>query len=64
MVRLTSAVKETLSNTVRVVSSKEGMKKLLGISLYRNAFYLMLNEIQGNCPVYEVDDIMRLIKTE
>ncbi len=47
MVRLTSAVKETLSNTVRVVSSKEGMKKLLGISLYRNAFYLMLNSVVG-----------------
>lgn len=45
MVRLTSALKGKLSDTVRVVFSKGGIKELLGVSLYRNAFYLMLNSV-------------------
>jgi O-antigen/teichoic acid export membrane protein len=36
-------VKETLIDVLRVLTSKEGLKNVYGISLYRNALYLILN---------------------
>lgn len=41
--RLISFAKETLTDTARIISTKEGLKRLYGIPLYRNAVYLMLN---------------------
>jgi len=41
--RLISFIKETVSDAVKVVTSKERIRRLYGISLYRNAIYLMLN---------------------
>ena len=36
-------VKETLAEATKVLTSREGLKNLYGVSLYRNAVYLMLN---------------------
>jgi len=41
--KLLSFIKETLTDAFRTLTSKEGLKSLYGIPLYRNAFYLMLN---------------------
>ena len=40
---LFSLVKETFTDGVKTLTSKEGLKRLYGVSLYRNAIYLMLN---------------------
>jgi len=42
---LISFLKEILTDTVRTLTSKEGLKNLYCVSLYRNAVYLMLNLI-------------------
>jgi len=36
-------VKETLAEVIEVLTSRERLKSLYGVSLYRNAVYLMLN---------------------
>jgi O-antigen/teichoic acid export membrane protein len=41
--RLTSFVKETVVDAARIFATKEGLKGLYGVSLYRNAIYLMIN---------------------
>ncbi len=41
--RLTSFVKETVIDAARIFTTKEGLKGLYGVSLYRNAIYLMIN---------------------
>lgn len=41
--RLTSFVKETVIDAARIFTTKEGLKGLYGVSLYRNAIYLMTN---------------------
>ena len=41
--KLPSFVKQAFMAAVRVLTSKEGIKSVLGISLYRNTFYLVLN---------------------
>jgi O-antigen/teichoic acid export membrane protein len=38
-----SFIKETFTDAIRVLTSKEGLKNLYGVSLYRNAVYLMLS---------------------
>lgn len=40
---LVSFIKETIVGAVKAITSKEGLKSLYGVSLYRNAVYLMLN---------------------
>ena len=41
--KLLSFIKETLTDAFRTLTSREGLKSLYGIPLYRNAVYLMLN---------------------
>jgi O-antigen/teichoic acid export membrane protein len=41
--KLTSFVKETVIDAARIFTTKEGLKGLYGVSLYRNAIYLMTN---------------------
>lgn len=41
--KLISFAKETLVDTARILTSKEGLKRLYRVSLYRNAIYLMIN---------------------
>lgn len=43
MAQLISFIKETLLGVFRAATSKEGLKSLYGVSLYRNAVYLVLN---------------------
>ena len=45
MVKVTSFIKETLNSAFKAVTSKEGLKSLYGVSLYRNSLYLMLNSL-------------------
>jgi len=40
--KLASFVKETLFGAFKALTSKEGLKSLYGVSLYRNAVYLMI----------------------
>jgi len=44
---LTSFAKGTINDVVKTLASKESIKKLYKVSLYRNAGYLMLNSIIG-----------------
>ena len=37
-----SFIKETFTDAIKALTSKEGLKSLYGVSLYRNAVYLML----------------------
>lgn len=46
--KLASFMRETLTDAARVTSSREGLKSLYGVSLYRNVFYLMLNSAIGS----------------
>ena len=41
--KLVSFAKETLTDATRIITTKEGLKKLYRVPLYRNAVYLMLN---------------------
>jgi len=41
--RLLSFIKETFTDGVKTLTSREGLKRLYGVSLYRNAIYLLLN---------------------
>ncbi len=41
--RLPLFIKETLTNATKAITSKKRLQELLGISLYRNSIYLMLN---------------------
>lgn len=41
--KLTSFLKETLVGAFKSLTSKEGIKNLYGVSLYRNAVYLIIN---------------------
>lgn len=41
--KLTSFIKETLVGVFKAATSKEGLKSLYGVSLYRNAVYLVIN---------------------
>ena len=41
--KLASFVKETLVDAARILTTKESLKGLYGVSLYRNAVYLMIN---------------------
>lgn len=41
--KLASFVKETVFDAARILTTKEGLKSLYGVSLYRNAIYLMLD---------------------
>jgi len=41
--KLISFAKETLTDAARIITTKEGLKSLYGVPLYRNAVYLMLN---------------------
>ena len=43
--RLLFFLKETFVDAVSVLTSKEGLKSLYGLSLYRNAVYLMLSQL-------------------
>ena len=43
--RLISFIKETLTDAIKALTSKEGLKGLYGVSLYRNAVYLMLSQL-------------------
>ena len=43
MIKPVLFVKETLAEATKVLTSREGLKNLYGVSLYRNAVYLMLN---------------------
>lgn len=45
--KLTSFLKETLVGAFKSLTSKEGLKSLYGVSLYRNAIYLMVNSGVG-----------------
>jgi len=45
--RLSGLVKETLTDGVKTLTTKEGLKRLYGVSLYRNAVYLVLNSVAG-----------------
>jgi O-antigen/teichoic acid export membrane protein len=38
-----SFIKETIADAAKTLTSKEGLKSLYGVSLYRNAIYLMLS---------------------
>lgn len=38
-----SFIKETFTDAIKALTSKEGLKSLYGVSLYRNAIYLMIN---------------------
>lgn len=40
---LTGFIRNTLTDTVKILTTRSGLKSLYGISLYRNAVYLMLN---------------------
>jgi O-antigen/teichoic acid export membrane protein len=46
--RLGSFLRENLYDIIKIFFSKERMKGLYGVSLYRNAGYLMLNSIVGS----------------
>ncbi|MFC2003651.1 lipopolysaccharide biosynthesis protein [Chloroflexota bacterium] len=41
--KLPSFVKETIDEAARIFTTKEGLKGVYGVSLYRNAVYLMIN---------------------
>ena len=41
--KLTCFIKETVFDAARILTTKEGIKSLYGVSLYRNAIYLMLD---------------------
>lgn len=41
--KLISFAKETLTDAARIITTKEGLKGLYGVPLYRNAVYLILN---------------------
>jgi O-antigen/teichoic acid export membrane protein len=41
--KFTSFIKITITDMSKIMTSKEGLKSLYGVSLYRNAVYLMLN---------------------
>jgi len=43
--KLASFIRDTLVGAVTAVTAKEGLKSLYGVSLYRNAVYLMLNSM-------------------
>jgi len=43
--RLLSFLTETFTDAIKVLTSKEGLKGLYGVSLYRNAVYLMLSQL-------------------
>lgn len=43
--KLASFAKETIADAARILTTKEGLKSLYGVSLYRNAIYLMLNSV-------------------
>jgi O-antigen/teichoic acid export membrane protein len=43
MAKFISFVKTTITDLAKILTSKEGLKSLYGVSLYRNAVYLMLN---------------------
>lgn len=45
--KLISFLKETVVEAFKVATSKEGLKGLYGVSLYRNAVYLMLKFVIG-----------------
>ena len=45
--RLLSFVKETLVDAAKIFTSKEGLKSLYGVSLYRNAIYLVMTNLIG-----------------
>ncbi len=45
--RLVSFIKTTVADVVRILTSREGLKNLYGVSLYRNAVYLMLSSGVG-----------------
>ena len=38
-------LKQTLLDIIKIATYKKGIQQLFGISLYRNAFYLMLNSV-------------------
>ena len=40
-----SFLKETFTDAIKALTSKEGLKSLYGMSLYRNAVYLMLSQV-------------------
>jgi len=42
-VRLFDFLRETFAGALNLLRSPEGLKSLCGVSLYRNAVYLMLN---------------------
>ena len=41
--KLFNFLRETLADALNLLRSPEGLKSLYGVSLYRNAVYLMLN---------------------
>ncbi len=43
--RLLSFLTETFTDAIKALTSKEGLKSLYGVSLYRNAVYLMLSQL-------------------
>lgn len=43
--KLTSFLKEIFVDTIGILTSKKGLKSLYGVSLYRNAVYLMLSQL-------------------
>jgi len=43
--KLTSFIQETITDAFKTLTSKEGIKNLYRVSLYRNAGYLMLNSV-------------------
>ncbi|MFC1943689.1 oligosaccharide flippase family protein [Chloroflexota bacterium] len=47
IMRLLSFAKETLVDAARMLTSKEGLKSLYGVSLYRNAIYLIMTNLAG-----------------
>jgi O-antigen/teichoic acid export membrane protein len=45
MLRFIHLIKGTFIDAIKVTASKEGIRRVYGVSLYRNAIYLMLNSI-------------------
>ncbi len=43
--KLISFLKETFTDAIKALTSKEGLKGLYGVPLYRNAVYLMLSQL-------------------
>jgi len=43
--KFTVFIKDTVSDAVKTLTTREGLKSLYGVSLYRNAFYLMVNNL-------------------